>query len=157
MTNRLHKWTLLAVSSLAGVVTGGLVLGPTLSSATGETTDSSQQQEDANFSFRDPRPEEVVAEPPFPVNENGQTFGSGMAIDENNSGPELLAAYGTNGAFGYILATDRASRLPDRLITEIPEPKAYTIPLYASDGVTVLGEFAITPGRSTFTTMPGSQ
>lgn len=71
--------------------------------------------------------------PPYPVNENGMTYGSGAGIDEDDPGPDLIAAYGTNGRCGFIRATDR-----DR-----PH-----IPLYDRDGVRVIGTFRVAGGNT---------
>lgn len=86
-------------------------------------------------------PDEVVFEdcplmamaPPYPENDRGMTYGSGAHADEDDPGPDLVAAYGTNGRCGFIRAADR----------EEPDP----IPLYARDGVTVIGWFHVGPGR----------
>ena len=45
--------------------------------------------------------------PPYPVNENGMSYGSGATIDEDDPGPDLVAAYGTNGRCGFVRASDR--------------------------------------------------
>ncbi len=90
----------------------------------------------------------MVASPPYPVNTNGQTYGSGMNIDADNPGPDLIAAYGTNGAFGYVLATDRPQPATS-LVKDFTRQKTTTaIPLYEVNGETVVGEFAIVPGES---------
>lgn len=80
------------------------------------------------------------------------TFGSGLGVDATSPGPDLVAAYGTNGAFGYLRATDRERAVglpPDGLVVDPPEMPAdgIDIPLYAEDGVTVIGTFTISPGR----------
>lgn len=80
------------------------------------------------------------------------TFGSGSGIDADNPGPDLLAAYGTNGAFGYIRATDRErahGQRPTGLVVNPPQMPAdgIDIPLYAQDGTTVVGTFTVSPGR----------
>ena len=106
------------------------------------------------------RAEEVVFEdcprhpdgPPYPVNDTGMTYGSGAGIDEDDPGPDLIAAYGTNGRCGFIRSADRdpgpqtleevRSHLSD------PDPVGYDIPLYERDGVTVIGVFHVGPGRT---------
>ena len=93
-------------------------------------------------------PGEVVLEdcplmpmaPPYPENDRGMTYGSGANVDENDPGPDLVTAYGTNGRCGFIRAADRP-----RPATTLAE--GHTIPLYAQDGVTVIGSFHIGPGR----------
>ncbi len=72
---------------------------------------------------------------PYPVNENGMTYGSGAGIDEDDPGPDLVAAYGTNGRCGFVRASD------------LSQPGVTDVPLYAQDGVTVIGRFRIVPGE----------
>lgn len=147
---KLQNVSLIVASSLVGVLAGALVLGPNLSVASaGDGESTSSQASPAEGKYRDPRPAEVVASPPYPVNKNGQTYGSGMNIDADNPGPDLIAAYGTNGAFGYVLATDRPQPATG-LVTDFSQQRRTTaIPLYGADGETVVGEFAIIPGEST--------
>lgn len=76
----------------------------------------------------------------FPRNEAGQTYGSALdaAVE-----PDLIEAYGSNGTLGYVKKTDLYGELPSSP-AEALESKARTreaIPLYAADGVTVVGEF----------------
>jgi hypothetical protein len=94
----------------------------------------------------------LATAPPYPVNENGMSYGSGANIDEDDPGPDLVAAYGTNGTCGFLRAADRAEDLP----RSPEEAGAYMadldrdgrdIPLYAQDGVTVIGSFHTGPGR----------
>ena len=78
----------------------------------------------------------------FEVNEQGQTYG----FDKyDNVTPDLIAAIGLNGVHGYVYQTELlsagAKRSPDDAVTDIPA----SIPLYASDGVTVLGQFPLGP------------
>ena len=94
------------------------------------------------------REEEVVVEdcprlataPPYPVNENGMSYGSGAGIDEDDPGPDLVAAAGTDGRCGFVRASDR-----DRDEEPSGDPEGRDIPLYAQDGVTVIGSFHIGP------------
>lgn len=84
----------------------------------------------------------LPAAPPYPVNENGMTYGSGGGIDEDDPGPDLVAAYGTNGRCGFVRATDLPQ--PARTLAQAlvdPSPEGRDVPLYAQDGVTVIGEF----------------
>ena len=97
---------------------------------------------------------------PYPVNENGQTYGG---IDPYSivpqEEPDLIAAMGIDGTLGYIYAADVDGDKPST-----PEEAAIymenlertreraraagevylrLIPLYDSDGVTVIGEYGI--------------
>lgn len=54
-----------------------------------------------------------------------------------------------HGEFGYILATDRGVPAT-KLVTDLPaQVRNSIIPLYASDGETVVGRFHIVPGKLT--------
>jgi hypothetical protein len=80
--------------------------------------------------------------PPYPVNENGMTYGSGAGIDEDDPGPDLVAAYGTNGRCGFVRADDLPQ--PARTLAQAlasPSPDGRDLPLYAQDGVTVIGGY----------------
>ncbi|TGN62934.1 hypothetical protein EXE59_02455 [Nocardioides eburneiflavus] len=84
----------------------------------------------------------LPAAPPYPVNENGMTYGSGAGIDEDDPGPDLVAAYGSSGRCGFVRATDRPR--PGTTLAEVrasPGPDGRPVPLYAQDGVTVIGTF----------------
>ena len=104
---------------------------------------------------------ELATAPPYPVNEHGMSYGSGAAVDEDDPGPDLVAAYGTNGRCGFVLASDRQQDLPlgpaeaaDRQVDL--DPDGWDIPLYARDGVTVIGSFHIGPGRVVTPAAPGA-
>jgi flagellar basal body-associated protein FliL len=104
----------------------------------------------------------------FFVNENDQTYGSikppmpgdDMRVTEENT-PDLIACAGIDGTEGYCYRTDldgeqpntpeEASEYMKRLEDRIAEMKITgekylrIIPLYAEDGITVIGEFGISP------------
>jgi hypothetical protein len=137
-----------------------MVLGATLSfgpppdgaSADGAVeSDTKVSASSPTEQYPNPPARAVVATPPFPTNQNGMSFGSGSDVDANNPGPDLLAAYGTNGVFGYIRATDR-ERAHGQQPRGLPVDPAETpiegvdIPLYAEDGVTALGTFTVSTG-----------
>jgi hypothetical protein len=94
----------------------------------------------------DPRAHEVVHEdcprlpaaPPYPVNDAGMTYGSGAGTDAEDPGPDLVAAHGTDGRCGFVRATD----LPRPAEPASPGPGGPGVPLYARDGVTVIGTSA---------------
>lgn len=84
----------------------------------------------------------LPAEPPYPVNDNGMTYGSGAGIDADDPGPDLVSAYGSDGRCGFVRAADRpqpALTLAGALAA--PTSDGREIPLYAQDGVTVIGVF----------------
>ncbi|MDR2569768.1 MAG: hypothetical protein LBD23_05665 [Oscillospiraceae bacterium] len=99
--------------------------------------------------------------PDFPVNERGQTFGSGGFGSDN---PDLILATGDDGTIGYVLRTDLFSYGPsldepqnpeealiymkqfEELVKEAQARGAayvYYIPLYDSDGQTIIGKFGM--------------
>jgi hypothetical protein len=88
---------------------------------------------------------------PYPVNEQGQTYGPNIHTDdpyETFGEPDLIAAIGENGVAGYIKATDQLGpqfSSPEEAIAYQEAIKAAggyrSIPLYEADGKTVIGEF----------------
>jgi hypothetical protein len=104
--------------------------------------------------------------PAFPVSESVQLYGSGGfggAGDSGESNPDLLLAVGIDGTIGFVLRDDLYSGGPlgrpqnpaeaalyqaamEQLAAEARargEWFIYTIPLYDSDGRTVIGEFGV--------------
>gem|GEM_PF-4669256 len=86
------------------------------------------------------------------VNQDGQTYGTAYdPVPENM--PDLIEAVGVDGTVGYIKKTDIFISLPEstqehlELLEQRRAQGAYTIPLYDSDGVTVIGEFPVGMGR----------
>jgi hypothetical protein len=93
----------------------------------------------------------MAMSPPYPENANGMTYGSGAKVDQDDPGPDLVAAYGTNGRCGFIRAADREGdqpRDPEEAAEYMAnlDPEGHDIPLYAQDGVTVIGWFHIDSG-----------
>ncbi len=143
---------------------GGLFLAPAIASSSenlGEgTVEIAKDPEDASDdkraaadhpgSMRSPSPKDAVTAPPYPVNANGMTYGSGAYVDERNPGPELILAYGLDGNFGYVRAdefpaTAPAPRSLEEAAASVPDA-SYTIPLYDADGVTIIDRFPIDAG-----------
>ena len=98
--------------------------------------------------------------PPYPVNKNGQTFGNMAFVGPYNPvRPDLIACIGIDGTEGYCYQTDlngvqpnnpdEAMEYMNRLVQRYEEMRrngdmyVRVIPLYAEDGVTVIGEFGI--------------
>lgn len=103
-----------------------------------------------------------IKEPPYEVNEKGQTYGSAMDNSLLFGNPDLVLAEAIDGTRGYVYASelnaDQAGS-PEELIAIVEENKkiweeapvgqvvvSRYIPLYESDGETVIGEFPITIG-----------
>lgn len=92
-------------------------------------------------------------------NDRGEIFGPQPVLEQIDVMPDLVLAMGLNGETGYVRATDldapnvstpeQAEAYMEYLESEIRAAKLAnqkyldTIPLYDADGVTVIGEFAI--------------
>ncbi len=82
----------------------------------------------------------------YPTNKLGMSYGSaldaGLGLE-----PDLIEAYGTNGAFGYVKRTDLEGPMPnspaEAVAQQAARPDKAEIPLYAQDGTTVVGTFVI--------------
>jgi hypothetical protein len=75
---------------------------------------------------------------PFAVNENGQTYG----VFNGREFPDLTPVVATNGREGYAYSDDLALFPPDPPASTSPAAPR-TVPVYESDGETVIGEFRI--------------
>ena len=104
---------------------------------------------------------ELFSIPVYPVNENGQTFGPENPYLYLGQTPDLIAAIGIDGTQGYIYNSLQNQhggysppQSPDEAIEYMEwlsgrqdemrrngEIYALIVPLYAEDGVTVIGEF----------------
>ncbi|TXR51550.1 hypothetical protein [Quadrisphaera setariae] len=109
---------------------GGLLFGGSLTAATASQT----------------------AAPTFEENDSGETFGSIANIASPAVAPDLILVYANNGALGYVLRSDYYPTTPlkDTPTAQLPvgTSLARTIPVYAEDGETVIGDFtldAVTP------------
>ncbi|MBW5468500.1 hypothetical protein GPJ61_11595 [Brevibacillus formosus] len=86
--------------------------------------------------------------PNYPVNEQGQTFGSGPFPEGPSQEPDLIEAKGENGVEGYVKSSDLSPTVssPEEAIAfqKSKEATGYrSIPLYELDGKTVIGEFRL--------------
>ena len=93
----------------------------------------------------------------YPVNANGQTYGSSMdafmSLPEGKVGddvidylPDLVAVTSPDGQEGYVLKEDflpPAPRTPEEAAAMAKEG-SHTVPLYDEDGVTVIGSWQTT-------------
>ncbi len=73
----------------------------------------------------------------YPVNKNGETYGSALLSDVVGEEPDLIASIGVDGVKGYVRQ--------DELHTEhhVPANEEFPIPLYDVDG-NVIGSFMLT-------------
>lgn len=79
---------------------------------------------------------------PWGVNARGETYG----VENDDGTPDLVGVSATNGRSGYVYARmlepKNRPTSPAEAATMVPESRA-PIPVYESDGRTVVGEFAL--------------
>jgi hypothetical protein len=85
--------------------------------------------------------EDIVYEPPFPVNSSGQTYGSSLKTGVLD-GPDLMSAITKDGTQGFVLKTDVVT--PEEA-NGVSTTEAREIPVYDVEGKTVLGTITIDP------------
>ncbi|GAA1246316.1 hypothetical protein GCM10009633_19370 [Janibacter melonis] len=79
------------------------------------------------------------------VNARGESYGTDLHSTSEADTPDLIAVVATNGANGYLrnselMAAEPAPTSPDE---PIPTPTVDWLPVYRSDGVTVIGYFDV--------------
>lgn len=84
----------------------------------------------------------------YPINENGQTYGSTANATSPETEPELISAIGVEGTAGYVLKKDLDGIRPKSpeeaiAIQNSRSPGGRDIPLYDVDGDTVIGVFHV--------------
>lgn len=88
----------------------------------------------------------------FPVNQNGETYGSLGDVNTPGKEPDLVSAKGEDGTEGYLKLKDMWGEQPNNpeeavaYMKKQEEEKAKGhkyIPLYASEGKTVIGKFKV--------------
>ena len=86
----------------------------------------------------------------YPVNENGQTYGSASYATSLETEPDLILATGVGSTIGYVQSEDLNGvqpKTPEEALELMRKaPSARKIPLYAVDGKTVIGTFEIDKG-----------
>lgn len=78
------------------------------------------------------------------INENGDVYGSEIFLEAIGVEADLIYAIGENGVEGYVKATDLEGpviKTPAEAVRQVRVNR--TIPLYASDGISVIGSFVI--------------
>jgi len=91
--------------------------------------------------------------PSYSVNDSGETYGSARSATSPAEEPDLIEAMATNGEVGYVRGSDLtlpATTPEDNIRNNDVYARGFTIPVYASDGKTVIGEFVV--GGKTATT-----
>ncbi|WP_434510355.1 hypothetical protein [Desulfitobacterium sp. AusDCA] len=90
--------------------------------------------------------------PIFQINQNGDTYGSLADVNTPGEEPDLVLAKGEDGTEGYLKLKDMWGEQPNNpeeavaYMKKQEEEKAKGhkyIPLYASDGKTVIGKFKV--------------
>lgn len=94
-----------------------------------------------------------LASPPYAANEKGQTYGEGPFPVGKNQEPDLIKAIGENGVEGYIKNSDVTPTFssPEEALIhqkEVEKQGYQSVPLYESDGTTVIGEYRLYPSRT---------
>lgn len=120
--------------AVVGVAVAGLVLGAGgVMAATGNGHSRSQ---DAPFHF--------------PKNRAGMTYGSGLNAVSPANLPDLVSAIGVGGTAGYVRSSDLTPPVPSSPADAAKlAATGRTIPLYAVDGTTVIGQFQLTAPTTT--------
>ena len=92
----------------------------------------------------------VAAGHAFPVNAEGQTYGSGAGLSPNEL-PDLILVRADNGRFGYILRSDfLGPQLTREQVESLPTDAqgnyvstGRVVPVFAKDGATQIGIFTV--------------
>lgn len=89
----------------------------------------------------------VSIEDIYSINEKGETYGSEILLNQYGIEPDLIETLGDNGVLGYVKAIDLEENVPDTLegVIEYQKnlPNERKIPLYESDGETIIGNYTI--------------
>ncbi len=130
---KLSKLTTLMLASTAGLALGA---GATFAAAAASGASDSTSL----------RPVQTVQTHVFERNAAGQTFGSELDAATPADAPDLIEAYATNGALGYLKKADLFGAGPASpqaaLAAQVTGPRV--IPVVARDGVTPVGVFELT-------------
>ncbi|PSR25467.1 MAG: peptidase M56 BlaR1 [Sulfobacillus thermosulfidooxidans] len=90
--------------------------------------------------------------PRFPKNVHGQTYGSIANVTSMSQYPDLVLVQATNGKVGYVYAHQLDGgpmpKTPQQAIAMNPKGPRI-IPVYAVNGMTVIGHFVIGGGTVT--------
>ncbi|CCC86299.1 hypothetical protein PPM_p0149 (plasmid) [Paenibacillus polymyxa M1] len=123
----------------------GIILSLSLFAIIILTVKSSILNADANISAKN-RSNVDENLPNYSINKEGQTYGHGPYPSGSKHGPDLIKAEGENGVIGYVKSSDMETSVssPEEALTDqksIKNAGYKSIPLYDSDGTTVIGEF----------------
>ncbi|KMZ43134.1 MULTISPECIES: hypothetical protein [Bacillales] len=90
--------------------------------------------------------EALLSRDEYDVNDNGETYGSGLSEESVGEFPDLISAVGTNGEEGYVRAEDltpKVKTIQEALEQNHDKGNVQIIPLYDVDGETQIGEFEL--------------
>ena len=123
------------------IVAGGLMVGALAGTGIGAAFATNAHSSASS-------PSVPPAAQPFGTNSAGETFGSALGSKSIASEPDLIAARATNGKDGYVKKADLEQgsnfKSPAAAIAwSKAHANGYTIHVYASDGVTVIGQFQV--------------
>ncbi len=87
----------------------------------------------------------------FSVNASGQTYGSDLSVASSAQGPTLVEVVATNGKTGYAYANQLNGPTPTSPAQAVALGKTgpRTVPVYKSNGTTVIGHFIVGQGTIT--------
>ena len=126
---------------IAGVAVSGLLVG---SFAAGAVATGPQDAVG--------RPTEKVGSATYPVNQNGDTFGSATAAQDPSEEPDLIEVIANGGKKGYAYKSDLEEgstfKTPEQALAwqKSKGNKPTIIPVYDSDGINRIGTFTHFPG-----------
>lgn len=143
MKTKVARSVVLLPSLAVDILAGLFVTAPFFSNASAQTTAPTSQK---------------AVSSAYPKNAQGQTYGTcpqtaGADVEE----PDLMAAVGVDGIKGYVKKTDLEGdvvKSPEEAVALMKRrakaAKVYEeIPLYESDGQTVIGKFRLSEGNVT--------
>lgn len=84
--------------------------------------------------------------PHYAKNLRGMTYGSALNATSPETEPDLIQATGVGGVEGYVRKVDlvpASPQTPADAVSRAVRSAARVIPLYAQNGVTVIGRFAL--------------
>ena len=81
-------------------------------------------------------------------NSSGEIYGSELFLNQINIQPDLILAQGVDGTIGYVKYEDLDDRVmsPTEAIEKMENNSDIIIPLYESNGKTIIGEFIVSAG-----------
>lgn len=89
--------------------------------------------------------------PLYARNSHGQTYGSDAHATSLASEPDLILAQGTNGRVGYLRKSEIFGKMPktpqQAVAMNAQAQISRKVPLYASNGTTIIGTFIVGPAK----------